>query len=119
MTSEIDRILGDFIVESQENLERLDHEFVALEHDPQNSELLGSIFRTIHTIKGSAGFLNLTNLEQISHYAEDVLAKLRDHSLTLTTEMITTLLHAIDSIRQSWSTLKKLRKKGILTCSTL
>lgn len=114
MTSEIDRILGDFIVESQENLERLDHEFVALEHDPQNSELLGSIFRTIHTIKGSAGFLNLTNLEQISHYAEDVLAKLRDHSLTLTTEMITTLLHAIDSIKAILVNLEKTSEEGDL-----
>ena len=112
--SGIDKVLGDFIVESQENLERLDHEFVALEYDPQNSELLASIFRTIHTIKGSAGFLSLTNLEQISHYAEDVLAKLRDHSLTLTTGMITTLLHAIDSIKTILVNLEKTSEEGEL-----
>ncbi|GAK59099.1 two-component system sensory/regulatory protein, Che family [Candidatus Vecturithrix granuli] len=114
MMSGIDKVLGDFIVESQENLERLDHEFVALEHDPQNSELLASIFRTIHTIKGSAGFLSLTNLEQISHYAEDVLAKLRDHSLTLNTDMITTLLHAIDSIKTILVNLEKTSEEGEL-----
>ena len=52
MLDGIDRVLGDFIVESQENLERLDHEFVALEHDPENEELLASIFRTIQRIVG-------------------------------------------------------------------
>ena len=108
----IDRVLSDFIVESQENLERLDHEFVALEHDPNNEELLASIFRTIHTIKGSAGFLNLTNLEQVSHYAEDVLARLREHSLTLNDEMVTSLLHAVDSIKSILLTLEKTGEEG-------
>ena len=112
MTSGIDRVLGDFIVESQENLERLDHEFVALEHDQYNSDLLDSIFRTIHTIKGSAGFLNLTNLEQISHYAEDVLARLREHSLELNTDIITTLLHAVDHIKAILVNLEKTSEEG-------
>lgn len=112
MASGIDKVLGDFIVESQENLERLDHEFVALEHDPHNSALLDSIFRTIHTIKGSAGFLNLTNLEQISHYAEDVLAGLRDRSLDLHTEIITTLLHAVDYIKAILVNLEKTSEEG-------
>ena len=108
----IDRVLSDFIVESQENLDRLDHEFVALEHDPNNEELLASIFRTIHTIKGSAGFLNLTNLEQVSHYAEDVLARLREHSLTLNDVMVTSLLHAVDSIKSILLTLEKTGEEG-------
>ena len=108
----IDRVLSDFIVESQENLERLDHEFVALEHDPHNEELLASIFRTIHTIKGSAGFLNLSNLEQVSHYAEDVLAKLREHSLTLSDEIVTTLLSAVDCIKSILVALEKTGDEG-------
>ena len=78
MTIELDQVVRDFLVESQENLERLDNEFVALEHDPENKELLSSVFRTIHSIKGSAGFLKLTDLEQISHRAEDVHIDISD-----------------------------------------
>ncbi len=110
----MDRVLSDFIVESQENLERLDHEFVALEHDPNNEELLASIFRTIHTIKGSAGFLNLTNLEQVSHYAEDVLARLREHSLMLDDGMVTSLLHAVDSIKSILLILEETGTEGAI-----
>ncbi len=66
MIDGLDRVLRDFIVESQENLERLDHEFIALEQNPEDKDLLADIFRTIHTIKGSAGFLSLTKLEQVS-----------------------------------------------------
>ena len=108
----LDRVLNDFIVESQENLDRLDHEFVALENDPNNSELLASIFRTIHTIKGSAGFLNLTNLGQVSHYAEDVLAKLREHSLVLDADITTTLLSAVDCIKAILLNLEKNSEEG-------
>ncbi|MCP4402113.1 MAG: response regulator [bacterium] len=111
---EIDRVLSDFIVESQENLERLDHEFVALEHDPNDEELLASIFRTIHTIKGSAGFLNLTNLEQVSHYVEDVLARLREHSLMLDDGMVTSLLHAVDSIKSILLILEETGTEGTI-----
>ncbi len=114
MIDGIDRVLDDFILESQENLDRLDHEFVALEHDPDNQELLASIFRSIHTIKGSAGFLSLTNLEQISHYAEDVLAKLRERSLELDDHIVTTLLHAVDCIKTILVTLKKTGEEGEL-----
>ena len=112
MSNEIDRVLSDFILESRENLERLDHEFVALETDPDNKELLGSIFRTIHTIKGSAGFLSLANLEQVSHYAEDVLAKLRERSLKLNADIITILLSAVDCIKAILLNLEKTGEEG-------
>jgi two-component system chemotaxis sensor kinase CheA len=112
MSNGIDRVLSDFILESRENLERLDHEFVALESDPDNNELLASIFRTIHTIKGSAGFLSLTNLEQVSHYAEDVLARLREHSLELSTDIITILLSAVDCIKTILFNLEKIGEEG-------
>jgi two-component system, chemotaxis family, sensor kinase CheA len=112
MRNEMDQVLRDFIVESQENLERLDHEFVALENDPTNKELLASIFRTIHTIKGSAGFLKLSNLEQVSHYAEDVLARLRDQSLALDADIITTLLRSVDCIKSILLQLEKTGQEG-------
>ena len=59
MMEGFDEIIGEFLVESRENLDRLDLEFVELESDPTSRELLASIFRTIHTIKGTAGFLGL------------------------------------------------------------
>ncbi len=99
MSEGLDRVLRDFVIESQENLERLDHEFVALEQEPENTDLLADIFRIIHTIKGSAGFLNLTILEQVSHHAEDVLSKLREGSLALDSDITTVLLNAVDCIK--------------------
>ena len=99
MIDGLDRVLRDFIVESRENLERLDHEFIALEQNPEDKDLLADIFRTIHTIKGSAGFLSLTKLEQLSHYTEDVLAKLREQKLALDTDLTTTLLSSVDCIK--------------------
>lgn len=69
----MDSLIQDFLQESNENLNRLDHEFVSLEKDPKNKELLGSIFRTIHTIKGTCGFLGFLKLESLAHESFDEL----------------------------------------------
>ncbi len=90
----------------------MDQELVDLEKDPNNKDLLGDIFRTIHTIKGGAGFLNLVKLEQVSHHAEDVLARLRERSLILDTDMTTTLLHAVDFIKSTLFHLEQHGKEG-------
>lgn len=112
MSEGLDRVLRDFVIESQENLERLDHEFVALEQEPENTDLLADIFRIIHTIKGSAGFLNLVTLEQVSHHAEDVLSKLREGSLTLDSDITTVLLHAVDCIKSILVFVEKDGREG-------
>ena len=112
MNDGLDRVLRDFVMESQENLERLDHEFVALEQDPLNADLLADIFRIIHTIKGSAGFLNLITLEQVSHYAEDVLSRLREGSLRLNSDITTVLLSAVDTIKTVLLTIEKTGQEG-------
>lgn len=112
MIQELDQVFRDFLVESQENLAELDQQFVDWERDPTNKELLNSIFRTIHTIKGSAGFLNLTRLEQISHYAEDVLAKFRNRSLTLDADLTTVLLHTVDCIKSILLHIEKTGEEG-------
>ena len=112
MLKDIDRVLRDFLIETQESLELLDQQFVDLEHDPTNSELLSSVFRAIHTIKGSAGFLRLPHLEQIAHHTEDVLAKLRNQSLTLNTDMATGLLHAVDGIKSILVYLERTGEEG-------
>ena len=112
MIDGLDRVLRDFIVESQENLERLDHEFIALEQNPEDKDLLADIFRTIHTIKGSAGFLSLTKLEQVSHHTEDVLAKLREQKLVLDADLTTALLSSVDCIKSLLVAIEKTGDEG-------
>jgi two-component system chemotaxis sensor kinase CheA len=100
MMEGFDEIIGEFLVESRENLDRLDLEFIELENAPESRELLASIFRTIHTIKGTAGFLGLDRLEAVSHVGESLLSKLRDGVLTTTPDMVSALLGMVDAIRE-------------------
>ncbi len=101
----MDDITRDFLVESNENLSRLDQEFVQLEKDPENTGLLASIFRTIHTIKGTAGFLNFPKLVSISHFAEDILAKMCDGKMKATPATIDALLAGVDAVKDVLATI--------------
>lgn len=112
MNGELDQILADFLVEAQGNLERLERGLVQLEQDPDNEELLRRVFRIMHSLKGNATFLNLAQLEQIAHQTEDVLAKLRDHSITLVPELNTVLFQSIDSIKSMLAHLEKTGEEG-------
>ena len=93
-------IVKEFLVESYENLDRLDQDLIALEKDPSNRETLASIFRTIHTIKGTAGFLAFNKLEAVAHVGESLLARLRDGVLRLNPGITTALLALVDAVRQ-------------------
>jgi len=95
----VDDLIKDFLVESNENLDRLDSELVKLETDPSSQDLLSSIFRTIHTIKGSCGFLGFSNLEKVAHVGESLLSRLREGKLSLSPEFTTGLLAMVDAIR--------------------
>jgi len=96
----MDDLIKDFLQESRENLDRLDQEFVKLESDPSNLELLKSIFRTIHTIKGTCGFLGFAKLEALTHAGESLLSLLRDGELSLNQESADALLEMVDVVRQ-------------------
>lgn len=96
---EFDEIVREFLVESYENLDQLDRDLVALEQEPDAHPLLQSIFRTIHTIKGTSGFLAFGKLEVLTHAGEGLLARLRDGGLRLTQERTTGLLELIDAVR--------------------
>ena len=76
----MDEIAKEILVENYENLDRLDSDLVTLEKDPHSKETLGSIFRTIHTLKGTSGFLGFGKLEAVAHVGENLLSKLRDGS---------------------------------------
>src|SRR5271170_3471241 len=93
-------IVKEFLVESYENLDRLDRELVGLEKNPGDRDALSSIFRTIHTIKGTCGFLGFNKLEKVAHVGENLLTRLRDGQLTLNHELTTALLAMVDAVRQ-------------------
>src|SRR5579863_63750 len=93
-------IVREFLIESYENLDRLDRDLIALEKDPSSQPLLASIFRTIHTIKGTSGFLSFGQLESVTHVGESLLARMRDGALTLTPEITSALLALGDAVRQ-------------------
>jgi chemotaxis protein histidine kinase CheA len=93
-------IVKDFLVESYENLDRLDRELVGLEKNPRDQDALASVFRTIHTIKGTCGFLGFGKLEEVAHVGESLLTRLRDGQLSLNAEITTALLAMVDAVRQ-------------------
>jgi two-component system, chemotaxis family, sensor kinase CheA len=95
-----DDIVKDFLVESQENLDRLDRDLVGLEKNPKDKDALAGVFRTIHTIKGTCGFLGFNKLEKVAHVGENLLSRLRDGQMTLNPEITTALLGMVDAIRQ-------------------
>jgi two-component system, chemotaxis family, sensor kinase CheA len=101
----LDDLLKDFLAESTENLAQLDQDVVELERDPSNASLLNSIFRAIHTIKGTCGFLALPRLETVSHTAESVLERLRKGDLKAEPDVISDILRAVDVIKTILSEL--------------
>src|SRR5882724_5662310 len=105
-------IVKDVLVESYENLDRLDRELVGLEKDPEDRDALASVFRTIHTIKGTCGFLGFNKLEKVAHVGENLLSRLRDRQLTLNPEITTALLSMVDAVRQMLSQIEKTGEEG-------
>ncbi len=97
---DMDDIVKDFLVESNENLDQLDRDLVTLEKDPTAREVLASIFRTIHTIKGATGFLGFSRLESVAHVGVNLLSSLRDGRLLLNAEITSALLAMVDAVRQ-------------------
>jgi two-component system, chemotaxis family, sensor kinase CheA len=95
----MDDLLRDFLTESTENLAKLDNDIVELERRPGDLALLNSVFRTIHTIKGTCGFIGLVRLESVAHAAENVLDALRAGVLTVQPDLIGDVLAAIDCIK--------------------
>ncbi|MCA0145644.1 chemotaxis protein CheA [Blastococcus sp. LR1] len=102
----LDDIVEEFLVESHENLDQLDADLVALEKEPNSRERLSSIFRTIHTIKGTSGFLAFNRLEEVTHVGENMLSRLRDGELALTPHRTSVLLQMVDVVRALLTTIE-------------
>ncbi len=99
MNEDMREVINEFLVESNEGLDRLDTDLVELEVDPTSKGALGSIFRTMHTIKGTCGFLGFGRLETLAHAAENLLSLLRDGKLTIDRPIINALLASVDAVR--------------------
>ena len=107
MNDEMKEILGDFLAESSEMLEGLDQKFVDLEADPHNTDLLNEIFRCMHSMKGSAGFLGFTHLVEVAHQGESLLNKLRSGDMTATRPVIDIILETVDVIKLLQEDIRK------------
>jgi len=92
-------LLEGFLTETSELLEKMDDDLVALEKRPQDTELLNSIFRSIHTVKGASSFLGFELLVKITHKTEDVLNRLRKEELRVDTEIMDVILEAVDHVK--------------------
>lgn len=99
MNDEMQEILSDFLAESSEMLEALDQHFVKLETEPTNAELLNEIFRCMHSMKGSAGFLGFTHLVEVAHQGESLLNKVRQGEIGVSPFIIDIILEAVDAVK--------------------
>jgi two-component system chemotaxis sensor kinase CheA len=95
-----EEIILAFLEESRENLDQLDRDLVALESTPSDAAILAQVFRTIHTIKGTCGFLGFRRLEALTHSGESLLDALRSGAVSLDPEITTTLLDLVDAVRR-------------------
>lgn len=111
MNDEMEEIIAEFVTESEESLDKIEPLFVKLEQEGEDAEMLNEIFRSMHTIKGAAGFLNLQTMVDVSHSAENIMKKLRDGEVTLSVNLMDVLLKAIDKLRLLLTHLKS--KDGI------
>jgi two-component system, chemotaxis family, sensor kinase CheA len=112
MQDEDQEVIRDFLVESHENLSRLDQELVELEKQPKDAALLASIFRTFHTIKGTCGFLAFSVLEKMTHQAESLLSQLRDGHRDLTPSLVSLILETVDATRKVLASIEATGEEG-------
>ncbi|TQR53696.1 hybrid sensor histidine kinase/response regulator [Campylobacter troglodytis] len=96
---DMQEILEDFLVEAFELIEQIDHDLIELESRPEDLELLNSIFRVAHTVKGSSSFLNFDVLTKLTHKMEDVLNKARHGELKITPDIMDVVLESVDDMK--------------------
>src|ERR671931_2288480 len=94
----MDDLLREFLTETNESLDVVDVELVRFEQDPNNAKILDNIFRLVHTIKGTCGFLGLPRLEALAHAAETLMGQFRD-GMQVTGEAVTLVLSTIDRLK--------------------
>src|ERR1700731_4296915 len=102
----MDVLLRDFLTETNESMDVVDVELVRFEHAPNNAKILDNIFRLVHTIKGTCGFLGLPRLEALTHAAEALMGNFRDGA-SVTSDAVTLILATIDRIKMLLDRLQR------------
>jgi two-component system, chemotaxis family, sensor kinase CheA len=103
----MDDLLSEFLTETNENIGIVDAALVALEQNPDDGSQIDNIFRLVHTIKGTCGFLGLPRLEAVAHAGENVLGKIRDKELDVDADVVTIILEAMDVIKDVLEVLEQ------------
>jgi len=109
----VDDLTKEFIAESQEGLDRMERCLTELETRPGDSDLVGEIFRSVHTIKGTTGFLGFDRLEKLAHAGEHLLGSLRDGKLAVTSGLINGLLRLLDGLRAILTLIEDTGSEGL------
>jgi len=102
-----DIILKSFLVEAGEGLSQMEGAILELESNPANSEIIQTIFRVVHSIKGNAGILDLSNLHAFSHSLENLLDRIRGRELSVNAEIVNILLQSVDVLREATTAAEK------------
>jgi len=110
--SDNEEFVREFLVESAENLDQLDRDLVALEENPHDSKRLASIFRAVHTIKGTSGFFGFAKLGAITHSGEHLLGQLRDGKIDLDDQVTGALLTLVDAVRSILDQIEQTGNEG-------
>ena len=104
----MDDLLREFLTETGESLDTVDNQLVRFEQDPSDAKILDNIFRLVHTIKGTCGFLGLPRLEALAHAGETLMGKFRD-GMPVKAEAVTLILSSIDRIKEILAGLEATR----------
>src|SRR4051794_16393952 len=96
----MNEVIREFILETHENHAVLDGDLIALENDPAEAETLARVFRTLHSVKGTAGFLGLTKLQAVAHSAESLLSKVRAGERAFDRPVANAVLGVVDAVRE-------------------
>jgi two-component system, chemotaxis family, sensor kinase CheA len=108
----MDEITEEFLIESREAVDQLDRDLVLLEATPDATEIVGRVFRALHTIKGSCGFLGFERLGKVAHAGEGLLTKIRDGKARVTVEVASALLATIDALRTMLDAIQATEQDG-------
>lgn len=106
-------IVESFLIESKEIIDSLDTDLIDLEKNPADEELLNKVFRAFHTIKGAAGFLNLTKLTSLTHRSEDLLNKLRKKEMVLTPDLMDIILNSFDKMKELIDSIEQSKNEDV------
>jgi two-component system chemotaxis sensor kinase CheA len=115
----MNEVIREFLIETHENLAQLDLDLLTLEKDPTERETLARVFRTLHTVKGTAGFLGLERLQAVAHAAENLLSRLRQGELIFNPQIASALLSVVDAVRQMLDAVEKTETDGDADFSAL